>query len=385
MDYIGYAEEELHAAGAYWTAREIAQQPSLWGEMHDRFCVDGLRLQEFLRPLISRRGLRIVLTGAGTSAFVGDCLAPAIRRKLRLRADSVATTDLVSAPDGYLARDEPVLLVSFARSGNSPESVAAVELAERISGDCHHLVFTCNADGALAARAASLPRAHCQLLPERANDRSFAMTSSFSSMLLAAGLAFGVVLPRDGHVIERDAADSLRMTLQRARFLAAERFDRVVYLGAAELQGLARESALKMLELTDGKVVAVADSPLGFRHGPKTIINGRTLVVVFLSRDAYRRAYEQDLLRELRADGVAAQVVALSAAVDSVDDGSDVVPLPAAAEATELELCFPYVLFAQTLAFSQSRTLGIRPDSPNAAGTVSRVVHGVTIHAWSAR
>jgi tagatose-6-phosphate ketose/aldose isomerase len=39
--------------------------------------------------------------------------------------------------------------------------------------------------------------------------------------------------------------------------------------------------------------------------------------------------------------------------------------------------------FAQALAMLQSLSLGIRPDTPNAGGTVSRVVQGVTIYPWS--
>ena len=86
----------------------------------------------------------------------------------------------------------PTLLVSFARSGNSPESMAAVALAEQGVADCHHLIFTCNAEGALYAEGKRLRKAHVVLLPEETNDRGFAMTSSFPGMMLAASLAFDV-------------------------------------------------------------------------------------------------------------------------------------------------------------------------------------------------
>ena len=85
--------------------------------------------------------------------------------------------------------------------------------------------------------------------------------------------------------------------------LASKGYERVVYLGSHVFKGLAREAALKLLEpLTDGGMIAAYDSPLGFRHGPKTIpVNGRTLVVVFLSNDAYTRHYDLDLLDEYPA------------------------------------------------------------------------------------
>jgi tagatose-6-phosphate ketose/aldose isomerase len=171
-----------------------------------------------------------------------------------------------------------------------------------------------------------------------------------------------------------------------AASLVRAQFDRVVFVGSNELKGLALESALKMLELTDGRVVSIGESPLGFRHGPKTIVNGSTLVVAFLSNDPYTRQYDFDLLRELRGDAVAGRVVALTARPDE-RDGSDSIALQAGAPAggslTDLELCLPYVAFAQTLALLRSISLGLSPDSPNAAGTVNRVVQGVSIHPFA--
>lgn len=139
-----------------------------------------------------------------------------------------------------------------------------------------------------------------------------------------------------------------------------------------------------MLELTDGKVAVMAESPLGFRHGPKTILNAKTLVVVFVSNDDYTRQYDWDLVGELRRDGVAGRVVTLSAPARATFCADDVV-LGAAGNAvdlSDLELCLPYAMFAQSIALLRSLSLGLRPDNPNAAGTVSRVVKGVAIHSW---
>jgi tagatose-6-phosphate ketose/aldose isomerase len=159
-------------------------------------------------------------------------------------------------------------------------------------------------------------------------------------------------------------------------------FERAVYLGSKEFKGLASEAALKMLELTDGKVVAVADSPLGFRHGPKTILNAKTLVVVFASSEDYTRQYDWDLVEELRREGIAGRVVTLSAKTIAAPDENDVVLGPAGTNLSDLELCLPYAMFAQSIALLRSLSLKCRPDNPNAAGTVSRVVQGVSIHPW---
>jgi len=376
MNYLGHPQAELETAGGIWTAREISQQPAVWPKIQSQLNAGAGELRAFLRPLLERKDLRIVLTGAGTSAFIGECLAPAIKCSTGLRVDAVATTDLVGSPDTCLDESIPTLVVSFARSGNSPESLAAVNLAEQLLRDRHHLIFTCNQNGELYRRAQQLKNTHVVLLPAETDDRGFAMTSSFSGMVLAAALAFDALPPDDVSAISKWAAGLLESRVPFIAELAQAGFERVVYLGGQEFKGLAREAALKMLELSDGKVVALAETPLGFRHGPKTIVNGKTLVVMFLSNDPYARQYEADLLRELRTDGVAGRVVALGAAEDGISVG-------APATAGNLALCFPYAVFAQTFAFLRSLSLGLRPDTPNARGVVNRVVQGVSIYPWN--
>ena len=383
MDYFGMTAAALEKAGGLWTAREISQQPAVWIEIGSRMARQSTDLSAFLEPLLRRRDLRIVLTGAGTSAFIGECLAPALVRRTGLCVDAVPTTDLVGSPDVALSLAMPTLLVSFARSGNSPESVAALRLAELVVPECHHLIFTCNRDGALYQAGASMNNARVVLLPEETNDRGFAMTSSYSGMLLASALAFGLLGDEQPATVARWAAHVLGGGLAAVAKLGRASFERVIFLGAREFKGLAREAALKMLELSDGRIVALADTPLGFRHGPKTIVNGKTLVLMFLANDPYARRYEEDLMRELRADGVAARVVAVTAADGQRAADGDEISLPGATAAADLALCFPYAVLAQTLALLQSLTLGLRPDTPNGSGVVNRVVRGVSIHPWS--
>jgi tagatose-6-phosphate ketose/aldose isomerase len=251
-----------------------------------------------------------------------------------------------------------------------------VNLAEQLVRDRYHLIVTCNREGELYRRAQKLPNAHVLLLPEETDDRGFAMTSSFTGMVLAAALAFDALPPEDVAGIVKWGAAVLETRVPLIEELARAGFERVVYLGGQEFKGLAREAALKMLELSDGNMVALAETPLGFRHGPKTIVNGKTLVVMFLSNDPYAQQYEADLLRELRADGVAGRVVALGAAEEGICVG-------APATASNLALCFPYAVFAQTFAFLRSLSSGLRPDTPNARGVVNRVVQGVSIYPWN--
>ena len=314
-DLFSPTEATLESRGGMWTAREIAQQPQLWLRVEKLLAAERASLQQFIAPIVDDPAARVVLTGAGTSAFIGQCLQPVLSQRLRCRVDAIPTTDIVSSPLS-LQSAAPTLLISFARSGNSPESAATLDLAEQVLDNVRHLVVTCNKDGELAVRARKMRNAHLVLLPEATNDRGFAMTSSFTCMLLAAALAFDAIQPATVARLSRSAELLLQQMPSCAQQLVASHFERVVYLGSNELLGLAREAALKLLELTDGRIATLAESTLGFRHGPKSMVDGSTLVVVMLSNAPYTRAYDLDLLEELRRDGRAGGILALSGSVD---------------------------------------------------------------------
>lgn len=382
MNYLQLDETALNRHGALWTAREIEQQPESWIRTQELLRQHAAPIAGFLAPLLARPEMRVILTGAGSSAFIGECLAPLLMPKLDRRVEAIATTDLLSGPRQYFQRDVPTLLVSFGRSGSSPESVAVVDLAERLLRECYQLVFTCNGQGTLYQRCRERRNSLAILLPPETHDQSFAMTSSFTAMMLAASLVFqGLEGDAAGVArIARGAREALERHSATLQQLAAESYSRVVYLGSNGFKGLAREAALKLLELTDGKVIGAFDSPLGFRHGPKTIVTGDTLLFVFVSNDPYTRGYDLDLLRELRSDALAGRVIAVTAQVhDAVTQGEHL-HVPHLADAPDGDLYFPYIVYGQLYAFHRSLSVGNTPDQPSNSGTVSRVVSGVTIH-----
>ena len=358
------------------TEREISQQPDVWRETARIVAGRRAELDGFLRPLLAEPDLRIVLTGAGTSAFVGEVAAPGLARRLHRRVEAIATTDLVSDPLGRLAEDVPTLLVSFARSGNSPESLAATALADQVLQRVHHLVITCDVDGELSRAHQGRERSFVLLTPERANDAGFAMTSSFTSMLLSALLAF---LGEDDRTVDALAAagEQVLGARDRVEALVDRDADRVVFLGSGPLTGVARESALKMLEITAGGVDTYFDSALGFRHGPKAVLDDRTLVVVYTSSDPYTRAYDEDIARELREGiGEDAVVVVRAGEARSTADHA-LVGLDGVEDAW---LALPFVVVGQLLALHASVRGGVETDNPFPGGSVNRVVQGVTIH-----
>lgn len=371
-----------------WTEAEIRQQPDCWHCALQLIQQQRQDIDAFLAPLLALTRLRIILTGAGSSAFIGEAIAPWLHRHCKAGVRAVASTDIVSNPADYLDASDPLLLISFARSGNSPESLAAVQLASQCVADCYHLTISCNSQGALHQFASQQPNALALLLPAATHDRGFAMTSSASTMMLSClALLAGERFTHERFAPVTECAQQIiraHGNFQHSAFgdLACKR---VVYLGSGGLAGVARESALKVLELSAGKLAAFYDTPLGFRHGPKSIIDPDTLVVMFISADPYTRRYDLDLLAELQRDQLAARIVALAGQPAPVIDAAAHCYLPDAHHFTDIELTFCYLIYGQIFALSESLKAGITPDTPSASGAINRVVKGVIIHPYSQR
>ena len=382
--------KELAELGAEITTREIKQQPELWQETLTIYQEKQEAIAAFLRTIKQKtdKRIRVIFTGAGTSQYVGDTIVPYLN-KTGATADylfeSIATTDIVAAPEQVLFADEPTLLVSFARSGNSPESLAAVKIVDQFVADSYHLAITCAADGSLAQQAAADETSYLLLMPKRSNDAGFAMTGSFSCMALSALLIFDQTpLTEKGHYVETlsrlgqeviDRETELQVLTDRS-------FKRIVYLGSGTLSGLTREAQLKVLELTAGKIATVFDSSMGFRHGPKSFVDDQTLVFVFVSNTPYTRQYDLDMLEELKSDGIAAAVTAIGQPAAVNFSGTNFF-FPADTSLPDGYLALADIVFAQTIALLASIKVGNTPDTPSPTRTVNRVVKGVTIHPYN--
>ena len=373
-----------------FTLTEIYQQPATWEKTCSQIREHKDELKKFIDQVITRDDFDVILTGAGTSEFVGNALFPHLAGLLDHKVKSYGTTDIVATPEAYLSRTKPTLLISFGRSGNSPESVGAVDAAEAVCDNVYHLFVTCNKNGALSKRAAETENCYAINLTDETHDQSFAMTSSFSNMYLATYLCFHLdEIDETIENVRRIAAagqDFLDGQFGVAQKIVDEYdFKRIVYLGSNTLKGTSQESALKMLELTAGKVVTMYDTPMGFRHGPKSIVDDTTLTVVYLSDDPYTRQYEMDLVKEMSGQRKANKIVAVMSSQDdeaaALVDYTVVYGLCGANENVLLGL--DYILFAQTLAVLKSLSLDITPDNPCPTGEVNRVVQGVTLYPYT--
>ncbi|MBG9979555.1 SIS domain-containing protein [Facklamia sp. DSM 111018] len=385
---FNYSKDKLEALGANVTTEEIKQQPELWMEVIENYRENEEQIQHFIDQIQSKHDhLRVIFAGAGTSAFVGEAVQPylsKVHENSSITFEAIPTTEIVAKPRNYFFKDQPTLLVSFARSGNSPESLKTVELAEAIIDDLYHLSITCNPEGKLATQANTAN--HLLILqPERSNDKGFAMTSSYTCMLLTSLLIFDQndLATKQAYIEQMVAmAEDIFGRYEQIEEIVQLDFERVVYLGAGSLFGLAHEAQLKLLELTAGQIATLYETPLGFRHGPKSFINDKTLVLLFNSNDDYADLYDSDLLNEVYHDQIAQEVLSLSVGKNEKHEAKQFVLDEKFKALPDAYLVLPYVIWAQIFAVMTAIKVGNTPDTPSASGTVNRVVKGVILHPF---
>jgi len=364
------------------TAHEIAHQPDMWRQLSTYLKQSKQEIANFMNKA---KNIRVVLTGAGSSGFVGRAVAGFVAKTMGINCEAIHTTDIVSSPAAYLFADVPTLLISFARSGNSPESVGAVEYARKIVKNLYEIAIVCDGKSRLSEVTRKAKDGLLLIMPEGTNDKGFAMTSSVSTMILAgfATLCWENIdaIADDINLLAHKVEAAGANLAEAAETCASWGFKRAWFMGSGPLTALVFEGSLKMMELSNGAVVAGHNNSPEFRHGPKTVLNPETVTIHFISNDLFTAKYDADLLNELY----------------SQRDGNKVVAIHDIAKDANADLTVPYdpfgygigaeaavgiygLVFMQLLSMYTSIALGVPTDNPSPSGLVNRVVQGVTVY-----
>jgi tagatose-6-phosphate ketose/aldose isomerase len=378
---FGRPEAEQKKLGYFHTLREICQQPWTWLRTSEQMIAARDSLQEHLDGIKN-----LVFTGSGSSEYAGDCVRLPVRNELGISVEVASGGALIMQGVKALPASRPGLLVSLARSGNSPESAGAVKILVDSDPDFRHLVVTCNEAGSLAKTWKHHKGTLVVALPPETNDESLVMTSSFTNLTLAARF-LGLLGQPDGYrrlcALQSRVCQGLISThFDTFGKIASRDFRRAVFLGSGTRHAASREASLKMLEMTSGRIPTIAESYLGLRHGPMSFVHEDTLIVCQLSCDPATRAYELDLLAELNRKKLGLATVVIGEDVpDSVPRIADeVIQCSGLAELGDDEGAIVFVVVAQLLAFFRCLEEGLRPDSPSEGDVIHRVVESFPLH-----
>ena len=376
---------ERESLGIVHTLHEILQQPQTWSHTFEKL----LRLAPSIETFLLGAGihvdanmpLHVFLVGAGTSDYIGKSVRALLQREWRCDVEAIPSTDLLTNMEDHIIADHNYLWISFSRSGDSSEGVAVLETALDVYPQVKHLIVTCNSEGKMASFA-DAENVFSIVLDDETNDRGLAMTSSFSNMVIVAqALAHFRRLSAYSPIVETlvaSASQTLPLVATTCERLVNEGFKKVCFLGTGALKGTAIESALKVLELTGGRVMSFAESFLGLRHGPLSALDSDTLVVGFLSADARRRSVELDLLQEICDKELTRKC--LTVASKDLDLSINALSFEIQNDLSDLYLPPLFVLVGQFLGLFSSLKEGLRPDEPSPQGAISRVVSHVTIY-----
>ncbi len=391
LSLITLSEQEKEVRGVRYTPREIFQQPETWKSTYRKCVENASELKEFLAKSGIGAGSQgppvVFLAGAGTSDYIGRALTPLLRQRWQCEAWAAPSTDMLTNMENMITPGREYLWISFSRSGDSPEGVAVLEKTLASHPQIRHLVITCNQEGAMARICSSHPANTLALVLDSAvNDRGLAMTSSFTNMLVAGQCVANL----DGLTDYRATVDLMSKIAVRfldkaslcAMEIAAMGCSKACFVGSGALAAVANESALKLLELTAGKIHTMSESALGLRHGPMSALDKNSVFVLFMSGNEKLRSYETDLLKEVQEKKLGKiTVVVTPQSDDSLSAFADhVLPLDAPPEFSDECMAPIDVIFAQLLGLFSSLNAGLQPDQPSPNGAISRVVSKVNIY-----
>jgi tagatose-6-phosphate ketose/aldose isomerase len=211
------------------------------------------------------------------------------------------------------------------------------------------------------------------------------MTSSFTNMIVMGQcLAHAWSIEEYSTLIERmvrGGRDFLLSAEKEAERVASRGFSRVCLVGTGSLASVAKESALKVLEMTAGQIKTMSETVLGLRHGPMAALDKQTLFLCFVSGEKRRAKYASDLLCEIGEKGIVAERIAVGPRAQR----AEIEPYCESYLAVEDDIPDAYrpvldVMFGQLLGLYCSVARELMPDSPSPGGVINRVVKKFRIY-----
>ncbi|MGB8475188.1 MAG: SIS domain-containing protein [Candidatus Acidiferrum sp.] len=298
-----------------------------------------------------------LFVACGSSYYLSQAIAAQWAGLLQTVCTALPASELLFAPGEALRRTGARQVVFISRSGKTTEVMRAAELLKG-SKTIRTLGVTCSESSVLQELCT-----HTLKLPW-ADEKSMVMTRSFTSILLllerlAAKFAGDARLASALDGLPEKTARWLAENADKIRALGARRrFADFVFLGQGAHYWLAQEAALKITEMSSS--YAQAYHTLEFRHGPKSIASGETLITFLLSEAAEKE--ESAMLDEVKKLGAVTLVVA-NRATPALRRDSDLL-MELGMEEPEFARMAMTAIPGQLLGLAVGLRKGLNPDAP---------------------
>jgi glucosamine--fructose-6-phosphate aminotransferase (isomerizing) len=345
---------QMMARGKF-TREEIFSQPEAWEQ-----AIEVLKEQTPAIKVYSEldQFRQVIFTGCGSTYYLACAAAAQYQMMTGQSARGLPASELWLSPKSYYISEPQTLLVAISRSGETSETLRA---CDTFRGNHQGKIITlvCNPGSALTTMG------DLNLVFPSGMEQSIAQTRAFSTLLLSAVGMFTIwtqgrfrfdqikTLPQVGKQI-LDNHHSLAESIGQNSDI-----DRIYFLGSGERYGLASELSLKMKEmcLTHSESFHF----LEFRHGPKAMVNGNTVVVGLVSES--NSYYELAVLDDIRK--LCAQTISIGELGTDISFNSGL---------EEVYRNVLYLPFGQMMAFERAMAKGLDPDHPTNLDAVVKLI-----------
>lgn len=297
----------------------------------------------------------VIFIGSGSSYYQAQTMATTFRLWLGRPASAFPSSEIFLFRDQSSAKGGKKLLVGVSRSGESTEVILAIDSVKGLE-NWDTCGITCYEDSGMAKQT------ECLVSPF-GKEKSTVMTKSFVSMTFMmqaaiAAAADGSYSNEMKSVMEQAGAKLKEADDFAQQLLNNNHFTKTIYLGMGSYFGIAQEACLKIKEMS--YIWTESYGTLEFRHGPKSIVEPGSLVILLLSETA--RSYEVKVAEEMKAYG--AHVLILTSRVDEDTAFADSVFEIGGADVSDEARAVMYLPLLQYLGFWTAVNKGVDPDEP---------------------
>jgi len=335
------------------TYQEIMTQDVAWQQAielidQNRLDLEHLNLEQFDQ---------VIFTGCGSTYYLALAAASLFQELTQIPARGLPASELLFYPLSVFPKKLRTLLVAISRSGESTETVTAVE--QFVRNQLGEVLIITNYEQKPFAKMGKINFA----IPA-GKEQSIAQTRAFSSMYVCiVGMAALLAGRKDLFAAMQQLPLAGRVLIQKYEALAKSigsdlSIDRFYFLGSGPRYGLACEVSLKMKEMSLSH-----SEPFHFfefRHGPKSMVTNTTLLGAFLSTS--NRSMEEDVIKEMRALG--------ARPITFASDNADVV-FPTLFPEEIINVL--YLPIMQLIAYYRALAKGLDPDRPTNLDAVVRL------------